>query len=137
MVSSCASEGFHGFYSPRFHSAQVPRAQLCAVWSSTGRRGAAHWPCHPSPLLCTGAESPALCSVVVNRQAGRGALAMLHGIAASIGSVTSGAVGLARAAGNRVLNTPVNITLGEWRGTFMRATALALKRPHTSPETAV
>ena len=87
--------------------------------------------------LRTGAESPALCSVVVNRQAGRGALAMLHGIAASIGSVTSGAVGLARAAGNRVLNTPVNITLGEWRGTFMRATALALKRPHTSPETAV
>ena len=87
--------------------------------------------------LRTGAESPALCSVVVNRQVGRGALAMLHGIAASIGSVTSGAVGLARAAGSRVLNTPANITSGEWGEAFMHVIALTLRQPHTSPETAL
>jgi hypothetical protein len=60
-----------------------------------------------------GAESPSLCAVLANRQAGRGTLAMLQGLASSLGSVTSNAVGLARAAGSRVANTPANITSGE------------------------
>ncbi len=63
-------------------------------------------------LYCVAAESPSLCSVVASRQAGRGTLALLQGLASSLGSVTSGAVGRARTAASSIASTPASITSG-------------------------
>eukprot|EP00955_Chlamydomonas_euryale_P046347 353404-Chlamydomonas_euryale.AAC.11 len=88
---------------------------------SAAAGGAGNTHPHAAQLLfVAGAQAPSLVWLGVPLGSPHGALAMLNGLARSLGSAAGAAVGYARSAGGAVVTTPANLASGATRG----------RRPH-------